>query len=262
MNVRALLLVAGRGSRLGALGEDKPKCLAVLAGRTLLEWKLHALAAAGIGEVHALTGYKATALEGWSLPTIHNPRWAETNMVGTLLHGEALMRRPGRSLICYGDIVVHPDVLRNIASAEGDIVIPYDRRWLELWRARFADPLSDAETFRQEHGRLVEIGQRPTSVEEVGGQFMGLLAITPTGWDQLSLMMRTLPADAVDRLDTTSLLRTALAAGIEVRCLPVDGRWCEVDSAADLQRYEALLDAPGGWSHDWRWQGDGGEQPT
>ncbi|MCW5619883.1 MAG: hypothetical protein KIS79_02085 [Burkholderiales bacterium] len=69
-------------------------------------------------------------------------------------------------------------------------------------------------------------------------------------------------ADAVDRLDTTSLLRAAIAAGIWIRCLPVDGRWCEVDSAADLQCYEALLDTPGGWSHDWRWQGGGGGRLT
>ncbi|MCW5619884.1 MAG: NTP transferase domain-containing protein [Burkholderiales bacterium] len=181
MNVRALLLVAGRGSRLGALGADKPKCLAVLAGRSLLEWKLRALAAAGIDEIHALTGYQAQALEQWALPMLHNPRWAETNMVGTLLHGEAL-RRPGRSLICYGDIVVHPDVLRSIASAEGDIVIPYDRRWLELWRARFADPLSDAETLPP--GARLPGRDRTASNLRRGravGQFMGLLAVTPQG---------------------------------------------------------------------------------
>ena len=52
----------------------------------------------------------------------------------------------------------------------------YDPNWLGLWIQRFGDPLLDAETFRltPEH-TLAEIGNKPKSVEEVQGQYMGLL---------------------------------------------------------------------------------------
>ena len=39
----AVILAAGRGSRLGALTDALPKCLTVVAGRALLDWMLDAL---------------------------------------------------------------------------------------------------------------------------------------------------------------------------------------------------------------------------
>ena len=41
--MQALILAAGRGSRLGALTKNKPKCLYEFAGKTLLQWQIDAL---------------------------------------------------------------------------------------------------------------------------------------------------------------------------------------------------------------------------
>jgi hypothetical protein len=41
--MRAIILAAGRGSRMKALTSDKPKCLVELRGRSLLERQLEAL---------------------------------------------------------------------------------------------------------------------------------------------------------------------------------------------------------------------------
>ena len=54
---RAVILSAGKGSRLYPHTEDKPKCLLPLAGRTLLEWQLDALYAAGVEEMTIVTGF-------------------------------------------------------------------------------------------------------------------------------------------------------------------------------------------------------------
>lgn len=53
----AVILAAGRGSRLGDLTEDRPKSLLNVGGRTLLAHSLHALSAGGIAEVLVITGY-------------------------------------------------------------------------------------------------------------------------------------------------------------------------------------------------------------
>ena len=47
---RAILLAAGRGTRLGPLSDVLPKCLMPVNGRPLLEWWLRTLAAAGIDQ--------------------------------------------------------------------------------------------------------------------------------------------------------------------------------------------------------------------
>ena len=45
---RAIILAAGKGSRLLPLTADRPKCLIDLSGRTLLELQLDSLLEAGV----------------------------------------------------------------------------------------------------------------------------------------------------------------------------------------------------------------------
>ena len=247
---QAVILAAGRGSRLGDLTEAKPKCLTELAGRTLLAWQLDALRAAGIADIAIVTGYRPNLLEGMGCTTFHNHRWDKTNMVASAACAGAWLERRD-TIIAYSDIVYRPQIVRALAESPGDVAITYDRDWHALWSARLDDPLSDAETFREVGGRLVEIGDRPRTLQDVHGQYMGLLRVTPRGWQTIKDAWDFTPPERHDRLDMTGLLRQLLARGERVRTVPIDGGWCEVDSPQDLASYERAL-ATGTWSHDWR----------
>jgi choline kinase len=59
--VRAILLCAGRGKRLGIEG---PKCLVSIAGRTLLERHLVQLGAAGVDELTVVVGHAEAEVRG------------------------------------------------------------------------------------------------------------------------------------------------------------------------------------------------------
>ena len=81
---------------------------------------------------------------------------------------------------------------------------------------------------------------------------MGLLKFTPEGWLQAQSLLGRLDPATRDALDMTSLLQRLIEAGVLVVAVPVDGRWCEVDSQADLCLYEAKVKNGKGWTHDWR----------
>ena len=57
--MRAMILAAGRGERMGALTKDCPKPLLVVNGRTLLERHIEALVAAGIEDIVINVSYLA-----------------------------------------------------------------------------------------------------------------------------------------------------------------------------------------------------------
>lgn len=250
--MRAVILAAGRGSRMGSLTGERPKCLTPLAGKPLLEWQLAALRAGGAQDVAVVRGYLPQMLPGDGYATFDNPRWAATNMVRSLeCAGSWLESAP--CLISYSDIVYHPEAVRRLAEAPGPIALTYDTRWLELWSDRFSDPLSDAETFRlRPDGTLAEIGNRARSLDEIQGQYMGLLKMTPEGWTQVSATLGRFSDPERDRLDMTSLLRALIHDGTVIHAVPVNGRWCEVDSESDLLLYERHLASGRPWSHDWR----------
>ncbi|MBL8700445.1 MAG: phosphocholine cytidylyltransferase family protein [Alphaproteobacteria bacterium] len=240
--MRAVILAAGRGSRMGALTEAKPKCLTELAGRPLLAMQCAALAAAGVSEVGIVTGYRAELLALPGLSRFHNPRWETTNMVASLACAAAWLEA-GPCLVSYADIFYAAETVRRLAVATAPIAVAYDPDWRRLWEGRFEDPLSDAETFRLQGDRIVDIGRRPRSIDDIEGQYMGLLRFTPAAWQAAQRHRATLDAPACDRLDMTSLLRALIHADTEIRAVPTVPGWGEIDSASDLAFYEAQLAA-------------------
>ncbi|ROL73514.1 transferase [Pseudomonas chlororaphis] len=248
--MRAVILAAGRGSRLKDLTAEQPKPLTRLAGQPLLEWQLQALASAGVDEVHLVSGYCSEALEGYGSSRLYNPHWASSNMVRSLMRADALLSS-APTLVCYGDIVYRPDIIQDLMRSPADLSITYDLAWWDLWSARFDDPLSDAETFRQAHGQLLGIGESAASRNDIQGQYMGLLKFTPQGWQQVQRLLSGLSDAQIDKLDMTSLLRALLKAGIAIATVAIRGGWVEVDNPSDIALYEQRIAQPG-WSHDWR----------
>ena len=239
--MRAVILAAGRGSRMGYLGDDRPKCLVEPAGKTLIERQIAALRRGGIDEIGVVRGYRAEMIDFPDLHYFTNPRWAETNMVVSLASA-ATWLRAGPVIVSYADIFYRSELVRGLASAPGQLAISYDRAWLSLWKRRFADPLSDAETFRIDAaGQLLEIGGRTTRIEDIGGQYMGLLKFTPPAWSAVEALLDVLDASTRDRLDMTGLLRRLLARKVvPISAFRTDGQWGEIDSPEDVALYKNM----------------------
>jgi choline kinase len=232
--MRAVILAAGRGSRLGPATAEKPKCMVELLGRPLLSWQIAALQRAGVADIVVVTGYRREIIEALGVKTRHNARWAETNMVASLLVARDLIDQP--ALVCYSDIVYATDVVAALMRSKAELSITYDLDWLTLWQRRFADPRSDAESFVIDDGfRVREIGNKVDDLAQVMGQYMGLLRLTPLSlrWIDGVLSAERDPVRR-DKLDMTSLLSRIIAAGYAVTGVPTHGGWSEVDSPNDL----------------------------
>lgn len=254
MKTAAVILAAGRGSRMRDLTADKPKCLVQLAGKSLLAWQLEALRKAGAGEILVIKGYKAEEIQG-NFQVTQNPRWRETNMLSTLLCADEFAKKffgeGGEQLVVsYSDIVYSPDHVCQLLKAQENIAITYDADWEALWRLRFTDPLSDAETFMQKDGKLLEIGGKTQNMADVQGQYMGLMSFNAVGWNNLTEVCTEMGA-TTDKTDMTAFLRILLKKGVAVGAVRVAGKWCEADSGEDIALYEQAM-RDGDWGHDWR----------
>ena len=240
--MRALILAAGRGSRMGSLGDDRPKCLVELDGRPLLDRQIAALRRGGADEIGIVRGYRADMLNFPGLRYFDNARWAQTNMVMSLATAASWLRE-GPVIVSYADIFYRGELVRGLADTAGDLVISFDRDWRRLWTRRFADPLADAETFRVDaRGTLLEIGGKTANIEDIEGQYMGLLKFTPGAWSAIEALLAGLDAPARDRLDMTSLLRRLLKEGtVSIRTFGTDGQWGEIDNPEDVALYQSML---------------------
>jgi choline kinase len=238
--MKAVILAAGRGSRMKNLTDQRPKGLVELKGKALLDWQLAALRQTGIEEIAIVTGYRRELFADRGLTEFHNPRWSETNMVSSLACAHQWLQAE-TCIVSYSDIFYSAQGVKSLMESQAALAVTYDPNWLNLWRRRFGDPLADAETFRLNPDEtLAEIGKKPNSVAEVQGQYMGLLRIMPVGWAEILRIREGLPVSERDRIDMTKTLQKVIEAGvIKIAAVPYTGEWGEVDSAEDLAIYES-----------------------
>ncbi|GMU43481.1 MAG: NTP transferase domain-containing protein [Xanthomonadales bacterium] len=253
-----VVLAAGRGSRLGAQADARPKCLTPLLGRPWLDHQLDTFAAAGLGPPLLVCGHAAAALQHWPRVArrVLQPRWAQSGPVASL-HAALAHVADAELIVAYGDCLWHPQWLRWLRAARAPVALTVDREWADLWTLRFQDPLADAESLRMapaaaacRHRRLLAIGARAARIEQIEAQFMGLLRFDAAGCARLRAWLDELPTAQRERLDITAMLARWLAEGWLLEAIVGGGAWLELDHASDLELYERALAQ--GFGHDWR----------
>lgn len=243
----AIILAAGTGSRLRPHTNDRTKVMVELFGRPILDRQMDVFDEHGIDDVVVVTGYAAESVPEGPYRTVHNERYAESNMVESLFTARDALRSGGDVVVAYGDIVFESDVLGAVLEKDAPATVAVDRKWHRYWSLRMDDPLEDAETLRLKGSdRIVELGKTPSSLEEIEGQYMGLMRFR-------SDLARRLPGiyDRMDRgaiydsepfsnLYMTAFLQYIIDRGHEIRAAFVENGWLEVDTCDDLELYERL----------------------
>lgn len=239
--MRGIILAAGRGSRMGKMTEELPKCMIQLFGKRLIDWQLEALRANGINDVGVVNGYKKHVWDISGLTYFTNEFWSSTNMVSSLLCADSHLREDS-CIISYSDLIYSPDAVRKLTDNHDDICILYDRSWLKLWKFRFSNPLEDAETFKFDNDNyLLEIGNKTDNLQDIQGQYMGLLKSSPEGWRKIKNVISGLDAERVRKLDMTSLIGLCLKKEVKVRVVPNVDAWFELDNNSDWEKYNSLF---------------------
>lgn len=238
--MKAIILAAGRGSRMLNKTDEIPKSLCMFNGKTLLNRQISALSAAGIREIAIVCGYMKEKLEKFGLTLIVNESWNETNMMFSLMQAKEWISEDD-IIISYSDIFYTEETVKALINDSHDITITYDPNWIKLWSHRFANPLSDAESFVIDDDRLLQdIGRRIVDIEENNGQFTGLYKIRKVSWSKFVEVYHSLDDTVKRKLDTTGFFQTLLEQDIRIHCIPVQGPWGEADSQRDLALYEEI----------------------
>ena len=232
--MKAIILSAGQGSRLGHLVDDKPKCLIDFGGRTLLDRQLDTLESCGVHEAVVVTGFHDELVEqaiaarsgGPAVRTIYNPFYKVADNTGSLFMARGELS--GDCLVWNGDTLVSQALMGQVlANGQEGICVTIDRK-----DAYDADDMKVVE----EAGRLKAIGKR-LLLATVNAESIGLLAFRSGGAERF----REAIEKAIRTPEGTTIwyLRVIhrLAQEGEVWTLDIHGEeWGEVDFPADVER--------------------------
>lgn len=235
--MKAIILSAGQGSRLGHLVDDRPKCLIDFNGRTLLDRQLDALEGNGVREAVVVTGFHdelvnraiAARSGGPNVRTIFNPFYKVADNTGSLFMAREELT--GDCLVWNGDTLVSRELMRRVvANAQTGICVTIDRK-----DSYDEDDMKVVE----DSGRLKAIGKRISG--GVNAESIGLLAFRSGGAEQfreaIEQAMRTPEGTTIWYLRVIN----HIAQSADVWTLDIKGEeWGEVDFPADVDAAREL----------------------
>ncbi|MBD41746.1 MAG: nucleotidyl transferase [Flavobacteriaceae bacterium] len=245
--MKVIILAAGSGNRLKPYTNDKPKCMVELLGKPILQYQVETLNALGLDDILVVGGYHVEKIKGFKFKIIKNEQYDCTNMVSSLFCAEDFINRNEDLIISYSDIIFEKEVLENLLKSNAPIAISVDKNWSNLWQTRMENPLDDAETLKIKDEIYVrELGKKPKNIQEIEGQYMGLIKIRS---DFISEFCNTW--HSLDKKDTydgqdfknmymTSFLQVFINRGIKVEAAFTNGGWLEIDTKDDLELYHSL----------------------
>lgn len=245
--MRVIILAAGQGTRLRPLTNDKPKCMVELNGKPLIKHQLDLFEKFNLSDINVITGYLQEKINFGNINKYFNPKFDTTNMVYTLFCARELFDGTDDILISYGDIVYNENVLNAISEATDKINVVVDLKWKDYWSARMENPLRDAETLKfNENGYIKELGKKPTSYDEIQGQYIGLIKIRKDFVKDFKLFYEQLDQDKqYDGKDYNNMYMTSLLQMICDNLQPlypvkINNGWIEIDEPTDLNYSEFL----------------------
>lgn len=238
--MKAVILSAGRGTRMLSATRDCPKSLVPVLGVTILQRLLDSLGAIGIHDVLVTTGFEANQIKKFLMDysthhprvryeCVHNPQFATTNYIYSLwLAKESLSGHD--VLLFHGDMVVDNCVLTSLLASQGSSV---------CIQSDGALPSKDFKA-RIIEGRIAEI-----SVHIDGSDVRPCMPVYKLSATDFSSWMQAIDAFIAKGRVTEyaeDALNTILPS-LELRPSYYDAHTLcmEVDTPDDLQRAESLI---------------------
>ena len=144
-------------------------------------------------------------------------------------------------IVSYADIVYFKESVCKLQSANAPLSVVIDKQWRRLWEQRFSNPLEDAETLKIVNGKIVELGKKAFSYEEIEGQYIGLFKFSYGFLPEVLSFYDTLDRKATyegkdfDNMYMTSFLQALIDNFHNAEPVEIYGNWCEIDFKSDLE---------------------------
>lgn len=248
--MKAIIIGAGRGSRLRHLTEEIPKTLVPVLGRPMLDSILEALAAGGFrrSDVVFICGYRAEVIQAAypDLTYVENRDWERNNILLSLLCAREHLA--GGFVSTYADIVYRPEIVADLVRSSRDLALACDTDWRRRYRGRSQHPETDAEKLRAEGERVVEISRR-IAPERATGEFIGVMKASAAGAAALVEAFDEVRAShagrefregrSFEKAYLIDLLQHMVERGAEMHRVDTHGGYMEIDTLEDAELAES-----------------------
>jgi choline kinase len=232
--MKALILAAGRGTRIRSVHGDHPKCLIRFNGgrSTILDHQIDSLFSAGVEKIGIVVGYEKDQIirhvvENYRDPKkrfcfIENPAFATTNNIYSFWLAQTWLNR--KPFVCLNaDVVFDPRILIPAIDSVAPITMVVDPQWRD-------------ETMKVviSEGRVIRMSKRILQ-SEFSGTYIGVTAFSADVQDGLFAKINNLIQSGNENEFFNAAVQQLADEGVRVGFTTTgDLPWAEIDDPGDL----------------------------
>ena len=247
--VKAVILAAGKGTRMRELTNELPKPMLKVQGKPILEHILEGLIGAGIREIFIVTGFKAETIESYFGD---GRKWRVAIAYGRQLVQDGTGKAPelaknfiGPSpfLLTYGDILVKPDTYQQMVRRYNE-----DHFSGVITVTGSEDVTKGGLVFFDEKFCLKRLVEKPSPAQIKELQRDGWLKPGEPAWYNAGIYIfrpslfeftAGLKKSPRNEYELTDALSALVAAHHPIAGMKIPGRWVDVRDPEVLAKLEA-----------------------
>ena len=240
--MKAIILAAGFGSRLGWLTKRVPKPLLIVGGMPLLHYPIQAMLSAGVAEIAVVVGHRAAQVTEYladsypSVSVVQNHRFEGGNAL-SILSAEAFVGDEP-FLVSMADHMMGKDIVgRLIADDEEACTLCVD------WQARLPSQINDAtRVLVDDRGFIQRIGKEIARWNAID---TGVFRMTPNVFDVIDHLSVSQGVD----VSITDMVQTMGEHAQTFATTDVSGMfWADIDTIEDYRSVDGLSRETDGFS--------------
>jgi NDP-sugar pyrophosphorylase family protein len=228
---KAVILAAGRGTRMHELTADLPKPMLPVGGRPILEHLLGRLMEADYSEALIVTGYRAEAIENYFKEYPLPLRFVRQSAINGTATAALLAREfVGSSdfLLTFGDILAGASCFRGILDSLRQA--PEVEAMLGVKEVE--DPYQGAAVYADAKGTVTRIVEKPPrGASGTHWNSAGIYAFRASIFEEL----QRVPLSARGEYELTSAVAQLIESGKLLRLFPIEGQWRDIGRPEDLE---------------------------
>lgn len=229
--MKALLLAAGRGTRISRYLNGKPKCMVSLGnGEILIDYTIRMLQRKGISEIAVATGYQHTMLETAleqheGVKIYYAPFFDVTNSIASAWFARDFLKDDDDIIIMNADVFCEEKLYDEMLSVKESPVMFYDTSRIEEADYKFCCP----------DGKIVKYGKELTP-EETTGEYVGLAKMNKDFLPRFTKQLEEMIGTQQHGVWWENVLYS-LSDEIDILTYDVAPKfWAEVDYVEDYER--------------------------
>ena len=241
--MKAIILSAGYGSRLGNFTKELPKSLVDINGKSIIKRQIETFRNNGIKDIIVIVGPNKDKFQLKDIEYVVDKNFHEHEQLGSLMVTNKYFQND--IVISFGDVIADDNIMKQVVESTYDIGVAIDLKWEKNYENRTQHTKSEADLALIKSNKLTKIKKNLDSVENHQlGEFLGIIKLSSIGSNKFLNIFERLnsshkgkfhDASSFQKAYLTDMIQELIDQGKEITPIFVHGRWCEIDTLQDLE---------------------------